>query len=152
MKFYLEIGLFLYFSIIGQAQHTGFSPQELQCISETGVDKNHIEKIILDDSSRFLIENDTEFNKFLHCFFVVRDLQDLHGELNYENIIHHVKEFSRKHFGGKSDDESKIGLEIATKAVQSCKHLSKGTTYGETAVKAQNCIDKRMIELVQEDV
>ncbi|KAF5304921.1 hypothetical protein FQR65_LT00805 [Abscondita terminalis] len=152
MKRNILLGFLIYLSVITHAKFSGFNPQELECIAQTGVDKDHIEKVILDDSSKYLIEDDAEFNKFLHCFFVVRNLQSADGELKYDNIIEHVSKFQRNHFGGKTDDTTPIGLEIATQAVQSCRNLPKGITYGETAVKAQNCIDKRMEELIKENL
>ncbi|KAF5275442.1 hypothetical protein FQA39_LY06899 [Lamprigera yunnana] len=127
-----------------------FSQKELDCIATVGVGKSHIEKIITDRSTPFLPEDDQEFNKFLHCFFLVRDLQDENGQLKYDNIINHVQKFPRRYFGGKPDDQTPIGLEIATKATESCMNIPNGSTFGHTAVKAQNCIDKRMTELVKE--
>ncbi|KAB0804188.1 hypothetical protein PPYR_01158 [Photinus pyralis] len=128
-----------------------FCEEELKCIQELKLDKSYIESIITDDSSRFLPEDDDVFNTYLHCYWKARNFQNEKGILDFDNIMESIQFFPRKHFGGRPNDDSPIGVEIAAAAIEDCKHVPGGESHGQTAVKMQNCIDRRMMELVEKE-
>ncbi|KAK5647557.1 hypothetical protein RI129_002449 [Pyrocoelia pectoralis] len=128
-----------------------FCDEEINCIETLTLDKNHIKSILTDDSTKLLPEDDHNFNKFLHCYWQARGFQNADGTFNYDNIIENIQEFPRRYFGGKLGHESLIGEEIAVAATESCKNIPPGTSYGQSAVRTQNCIDKRMMELVENE-
>lgn len=126
-----------------------FNADEVACMKELKLNQDHIKTVITDDAKTFLPEDDEEFNSYIHCYWVKTGTQNEAGDLQYQNIIEFIQRFGRSQFGGKSDDTRIIGTKIAREAVEGCKNLPKGKTPGQTAVQAQNCIDKRMIELVK---
>ncbi|KAF5304920.1 hypothetical protein FQR65_LT00804 [Abscondita terminalis] len=128
-----------------------FCEEELKCIEKLHLDKSHIEKICRDESTKFLPETDVDFNSFQFCHWNARNLQDINGNLNYDEIAECIQEYPRSEYGANADDDEPIGLKIALEAIEMCRHIPKGESHGQTAVKVQNCIDKHIMELVEKD-
>ncbi|KAB0803124.1 hypothetical protein PPYR_00094 [Photinus pyralis] len=129
--------------------HLQFSEEELKCIKDLNLDKNYIESIITDDSSKFIPEDDPKFNLFLNCYWKAIEFQNEDGTFNFDKLEKEISTFTRKNFGGKPNDEAPIGLDIANAAVASCKNVPAGVSHGQTAARVKNCIDKRLLELIE---
>lgn len=126
-----------------------FSDDDLKCIKDLKLDKNYIESIIT--SSRFPPEDDPQFNEYFHCHWKVRGIQNDDGTINFYKIVEAIQRIPRNRFDEKYTDDTPVGLEIATVAVENCKNIPKGESDGQTAVQVHNCIEKRVIDLVKKD-
>ncbi|KAK4885399.1 hypothetical protein RN001_001670 [Aquatica leii] len=152
MNSFIIYTILLILQIVIAKEKEDFCEEELKCIEKLHLNKDHLKQIITDESTKFLPENDVDFNSFQFCHWIARELQDVNGNFNYDKIVECIQDFPRREFGGKNDDLTLISLKIALAATESCKNITKTDNHGQTAVKMQNCIDKHIIELVKKEV
>ncbi|XP_031329625.1 uncharacterized protein LOC116160542 [Photinus pyralis] len=120
----------------------------VKCIKDLNLDRSHIESILSNDSDKFLPENDTQFNLFFFCYWKSIEFQNEDGTFNSDKIVKRISTAARKHYGGKPDDNTPIGVEIRTQAVFSCKNIPAGESHGQTALRMTNCIDKHLFAIL----
>jgi len=125
-----------------------FGEGQQNCVYELNLDERKMKTL---EATAVTPEDDIDYNNFLACSWQKAKILNLsNGEINYQNLKSLLGQVPEQALVDASAYTIERERKLLFEAIDYCEARgTKGESYGQTAVKLQNCIMNKLKEAVE---